>query len=121
MLSFISVLVVLISLADARLHPRYHNASELTVNGNLTITRARVVECMRQWVKEKIPYCQCSGGPPSECCGHCPFCGSTRSVCLSIELMLLVLILFIYSLFISSISLLCTYFFTFLCISFLFY
>ncbi len=32
-------------------------------------------------VQEAIPYCQCSGGPPSECCGNCPYCSSTRCDC----------------------------------------
>ena len=35
----------------------------------------------QQWVDAKIPYCQCSGGPPTECCGVCPYCNDYRCDC----------------------------------------
>jgi len=37
--------------------------------------------CAHDWVVRKIPYCQCSGGPPSECCGTCPYCAKYRCDC----------------------------------------
>jgi len=45
----------------------------------LGITRAAVMACAKDWVSRAIPYCQCNG--PEECCGHCPYCGSTRCDC----------------------------------------
>ena len=45
------------------------------------VTRADVMDCAYRWVKSQVPYCQCSGGPPSECCGNCPYCSSTRCDC----------------------------------------
>lgn len=39
-----------------------------------SITRAVALSRAREWVDAKIPYCQCAGGPASECCGNCPYC-----------------------------------------------
>jgi hypothetical protein len=33
----------------------------------LNRTRAEVMDCAKDWASRKVPYCQCSGGPPSEC------------------------------------------------------
>ncbi len=35
----------------------------------------------RDWVSRAIPYCQCAGGPASECCGTCFACSQTRCDC----------------------------------------
>ena len=45
------------------------------------VTREAVMQCAMSWVQARVPYCQCSGGPASECCGSCPHCGTTRCDC----------------------------------------
>ena len=42
-------------------------------------TRDAIISCALDWIKREIPYCQCNG--PAECCGTCPYCGSTRCDC----------------------------------------
>jgi hypothetical protein len=44
-------------------------------------SRDAIMSCAKDWAARKIPYCQCSGGPASECCGDCPYCGTTRCDC----------------------------------------
>lgn len=46
-----------------------------------TPSRGQIMECAQTWVNDSIPYCQCSGGPASECCGYCPYCGQFRCDC----------------------------------------
>jgi hypothetical protein len=45
------------------------------------ITRAEVMQRAQSWVDAKIPYCQCAGGPATECCGSCPHCATYRCDC----------------------------------------
>lgn len=45
------------------------------------ISRAEVMSRAQSWVDAKIPYCQCAGGPASECCGNCPHCSDYRCDC----------------------------------------
>lgn len=42
-------------------------------------SRSAIIDCAKRWVADKVPYCQCNG--PQECCGDCPYCGSTRCDC----------------------------------------
>lgn len=46
--------------------------------GSLLISRTDIMACAHSWVQDRVPYCQCSGGPASECCGSCPHCDTTR-------------------------------------------
>jgi len=44
-----------------------------------TVSRSEVMSRAKQWVTQKIPYCQCNG--PLECCGSCPYCSTHRCDC----------------------------------------
>ena len=46
-------------------------------HGLPNITRAQVINTAQKWVADQIPYCQCN----SDCCGDCPYCGTTRCDC----------------------------------------
>jgi len=52
-----------------------------TTTKHAPITRATVLSRAAEWTAAKIPYCQCSGGPPTECCGTCPYCSDYRCDC----------------------------------------
>jgi len=67
------LLLTLISFISANI-PEKPAEEEL-----LGITRAEVMTCAKDWVSRKIPYCQCNGA--AECCGNCPYCGTTRCDC----------------------------------------
>lgn len=45
------------------------------------LNRSVIMARAQQWVDAQIPYCQCSGGPPTECCGVCPYCADYRCDC----------------------------------------
>jgi hypothetical protein len=66
--------------------PHWGSANEVWEAPQVTyalsnITRAEVMARAQMWVDKKIPYCQCAGGPPTECCGTCPFCSDYRCDC----------------------------------------
>jgi hypothetical protein len=49
--------------------------------GSGGINRTEIMKRAQTWVDAQIPYCQCSGGPPTECCGVCPYCSDYRCDC----------------------------------------
>lgn len=56
-----------------------YDSTKVKVMAPQAISRHAVMSCARDWVRRKVPYCQCNG--PAECCGHCPYCGTTRCDC----------------------------------------
>jgi hypothetical protein len=52
-----------------------------TTGGGGGINRTEIMKRAQTWVDAQIPYCQCSGGPPTECCGVCPYCSDYRCDC----------------------------------------
>ncbi|CUG06241.1 Hypothetical protein, putative [Bodo saltans] len=51
----------------------------LCVSVEATPSREGIISCAQDWCNRQVPYCQCNGA--AECCGSCPYCGTTRCDC----------------------------------------
>jgi hypothetical protein len=51
----------------------------LFASAEATPSREGIISCAQDWCNRQVPYCQCNG--PEECCGSCPYCGTTRCDC----------------------------------------